>query len=215
MSRRAHCPRCTRPLSACICRWITPVHSAAPLLILQHPLEVNNAKGSARLLQLSVDQAALAVGESFDPQALAAMLSEGGRLPVLLYPDLPGERELGLPAPPACEPAQMADPARVRLVILDGTWRKSRKMLYLNPALQALPRLALAAVPATHYTIRKAHAPHQLSTLEAACHALGQLHGDDTAFLPLLQAFDDFVAHFHATSGKLALSARHGLANRA
>jgi DTW domain-containing protein len=79
-------------------------------------------------------------------------------------------------------------------VVLDATWRKSRKMLHLSPALQRLPRLALAEVPAGRYAIRKAHKPGQLSTLEATCAALAQLEGDAGRWQPLLAAFDRFVA---------------------
>jgi DTW domain-containing protein YfiP len=78
--------------------------------------------------------------------------------------------------------------------VLDATWRKSRKMLHLNPGLQTLPRLALEDVPASAYRIRKAHAPHQLSTLEAVAHALVQLEGEQVA-ASLLGSFDAFVAH--------------------
>ena len=201
---RAHCARCTRPLLACICRWITPVLSQAELLILQHPMEAANAKGSARLLHLSVGGSALVQGEAFDPDRLRALLYEGGRLPLLLYPDTPEQRSLGLPAAPIADQAILADPAALRLVVLDGTWRKSRKMLYQNRLLQTLPRLPLTHVPASHYLIRKAHAPDQLSTLEATCHALSQLHDDAARFAPLLDAFDQFVAHFRLTGGKLA-----------
>jgi DTW domain-containing protein YfiP len=79
-------------------------------------------------------------------------------------------------------------------VVLDATWRKSRKMLHQSPALQRLPRLALDDAPAGRYTIRKAHAPGQLSTLEATCAALAQLEGDAARWQPLLAAFDGFVA---------------------
>jgi DTW domain-containing protein YfiP len=82
----------------------------------------------------------------------------------------------------------------VRLVVLDGTWRKSRQFLHLHPMLQALPRLSLIDPPATQYRIRKAHAPNQLSTLEASCHALAQLESNRENYLPLLQAFDGFVS---------------------
>ena len=40
----------------------------------------------------------------------------------------------------------------------------------------------------------KAHRPDQLSTLEATCAALAQLEGRGEPFLPLLKAFDGFVA---------------------
>ena len=199
-ARRAECAACLRPQSACICRWIVPLASRVELLILQHPLEVRNAKNSARLLHLCLPGSRIEVGETFDAAALDALLHADGRTPLLLYPDTPGDAALGIAPPPARHAAVPARPDDVRLVVLDATWRKSRKMLYLNPGLQRLPRVALTDVPASAYRIRKAHAPHQLSTLEAAALALGQLEGDGAAYGPLLQAFEGFVdqqaAHF-------------------
>jgi len=182
-SRRATCAACLRAQTACICAWVRPLASPVELLILQHPLEVANAKNSARLLHLSMAGSVLAVGEAFEAGGLDALLHGGGRTPVLLYPDTPG----------APAPAPLPPPERLRLVVLDATWRKSRKMLYLNPVLQQLPRLALSAMPASSYRIRKAHAPDQLSTLEAGAHALGQLEGDAARYAPLFAAFDGFV----------------------
>jgi DTW domain-containing protein YfiP len=183
--RRASCAACLRAQAACICAWVRPVPVAAGLLILQHPLEVANAKNSARLLHLCVEGSVLAVGEAFAAAALDALLHADGRQPVLLYPETPGA--------PAAPPESLPPPAGLRLVVLDATWRKSRKMLYLNPVLQRLPRLALRDMPASNYRIRKAHAPDQLSTLEASAHALGQLTGDMALVAPLFAAFDGFV----------------------
>ncbi|QOL47926.1 tRNA-uridine aminocarboxypropyltransferase [Massilia litorea] len=183
--RRAGCAACLRAQSACICAWVRPVSPAAGLLILQHPLEVANAKNSARLLHLCVAGSRLAVGEAFDPLELDALLHADGRRPVLLYPETPDA-----PAAPA---TSLPPPGELRLVVLDATWRKSRKMLHLTPALQRLPRLALSEMPASNYRIRKAHAPDQLSTLEATAYALGQVGGDMALVAPLLEAFDGFV----------------------
>ena len=188
-SKRAMCGTCLRAASACICHWIAPVQAQAALLILQHPLEVGNAKNSARLLHLSVTGSAMAVGETFAPDEFDALLHADGRTPLLLYPDTPGD--VGLPAPPPC-PGLPA--SALRLVVLDATWRKSHKMLYLNPVLQQLPRLAVTDVAPSNYRIRKAHAAHQLSSLEAAAQALAQLEGDGGRYAPLLDAFDGFVA---------------------
>lgn len=187
------CGACLRPLSTCICRWIAAVPSAIEVLVLQHPLEVANAKNSARLLHLSLPNSRLEVGETFDEARLQSLLA-GPRHTVLLYPDTPADQSLGIAAPPPFDPALARLPAGLRLVVLDGTWRKSRKMLYLNPALQRLPRLPLRDMPASHYLIRKAHAPDQLSTLEATCYALAQMENDAEKYAPVIAAFDGFVA---------------------
>jgi DTW domain-containing protein YfiP len=192
-ARRATCAACLRAQSACICRFVKSVASSVELLVLQHPLEVGNAKNSARLLHLCLPGSRLLVGEAFDAVELEAQLHAEGRAPLLLYPETPGEAALGLPAPPAIDAAMLARPERLRLVLLDATWRKSRKMLYLNPLLQRLPRLALRALPPSAYRIRKAHAPDQLSSLEAAAYALSQLEDRPGHYAPLFDAFNGFV----------------------
>ena len=190
--KRPTCATCLRPQTACICQWIVPLEPAVEVLILQHPLEVSNAKGSARLLHLCLAHSKLIVAEVVAEQDLQALLS--GKNTILLYPDTPAGQSLGLPEPPALDPLWLREPASLRLVVLDGTWRKSRKMLYLNGLLQRLPRLPLRSTPPSHYLIRKAHAPDQLSTLEASCYALMQLENEPQRFAPLIAAFDGFVA---------------------
>jgi DTW domain-containing protein len=205
---RPVCSVCLRAQSTCICQWTTPTAHTVEVLILQHPMEVHNAKGSARLLHLSLPHSRMETGEAFEEAALQVWLTESWTphslqqgdaevLPkqaVLLYPESPAGDAPGLPTPPALDPAVLQNPSQLRLVVLDGTWRKSRKMLYLNPLLQQLPRLALQGMPTSRYRIRAAHKPDQLSTLEATCAALAQVEGSAAPFLPLLAAFDGFVA---------------------
>ena len=184
MSRRPVCPRCLRPLTGCLCACIRPLDNDVPLLILQHPDEARQAKGTAGLLQLCLRRCERRIGEHF-----AAPAPDAHPL-LLLYPPEPGR-----PAPAA--PRWAAGQPPPRLVLLDGTWRQSRQLLRHSPWLQALPRLALATTPPSRYGIRKAHAPHQLSSLEAAALALGQLQpGLDTR--ALWDAMDAFVALQHA-----------------
>ncbi len=191
---RAHCSRCNRPETACICRWITPVSNRVEVLILQHPLEVDNAKNTAGLLHLCLRQSALHVGEGFDADWLAAKLAEGDKINLLLYPPTPDAGSLGLLSPAPLPDLTPYQPEQLRLVLLDATWRKSRRQLYLNPVLQTLPRLALRDCPASGYRIRKAEAPHQLSSLEAAARALSQLEHKDQDYAALEATFAGFVA---------------------
>ena len=190
VTHRPVCGHCLRPSRTCICQWVRPTAHAVEVLLLQHPLEVHQAKGSARLLHLSLPHSRIVVGEAFD----APVWPVDGKHTLLLYPDTPQDTAPDLQSPPPLPPEWLQNPSRLRLVVLDGTWRKSRKMLYSSPPLQALPRLALRGLPPSHYRIRKAHLPDQLSTLEATCAALAQLEGDVERFGPLLAAFDGFVA---------------------
>lgn len=187
---RTICPHCQRPQSTCICQWITPTQAPCEVLILQHPLETGHAKNSASLLHLSLPGSRMVVDEAFDEASLQALMPEP-RYTVLLYPPTHYEDHA---APAPLDEAQLVNLSKARLVVLDATWRKSRKMLHLSPALQHLPRLGLVDVPTGRYAIRKAQQPGQLSTLEATCAALAQLEGDAARWQPLLVAFDGFVA---------------------
>ena len=162
------------------------------MLILQHPLEVAHAKNSGRLLHLCLPNSRLVVGEVFDA-ADAAVLPD--KVTVLLYPPETSEGH----AVPAPWPDNATQPlTNLRLVVLDATWRKSRKMLHVSPWLQRLPRFALAGLHVSGYSIRKAHRPGQLSSLEATCLALMQLEADPAGLQPLLQGFAGFVAQRQA-----------------
>jgi DTW domain-containing protein YfiP len=169
---RAVCPRCERPASTCLCAAMpAPVAVRTELLILQHPAEAGHAKSTAAFLTLGLSPAArLLRGEAFDAATWA------GPGTALLYP---GDG--------AAAPADVS-----RLVLLDGSWRQSRRLLAANPSLAALPRLALPERPG-RYAIRRAHRPGQLSTLEAGLHALALLEGGAERFEPLWAAFDEFV----------------------
>ncbi|WP_395024869.1 tRNA-uridine aminocarboxypropyltransferase [Comamonas odontotermitis] len=177
-TRRAVCPRCLRPRSACICALAPSVPTDTQVLILQHPLEVHEAKGTARLLHLSLPASQLVVAETFDEAELQRWLhqpwgaNDAPRQAVLLYPQTPGE-----PVASFSPENPQARAMPLRLVVIDGTWRKSRKMLYANPLLAQLPRLALTDTEPAAYTIRKAQQEGQLSTMEAATHALQALEG--------------------------------------
>lgn len=168
---RSVCPRCERPAATCLCATLpAPIAHRTGLLILQHPAEAGHAKNTTAFLTLGLQAARLRRGEAFD-----AAVAEPGA--VLLYPG-----ESGAPFP--------ADVAQ--LILLDGNWRQSRRLLAANAWLAALPRLALPSRP-SRYALRRAHRPGQLSTLEAGLHALALLEGGPERFEPLWSAFDAFV----------------------
>lgn len=179
MTRRHRCERCARPDGHCLCSLIPALDSQTRVLILQHPDESRHALNTARLAALGLRNAELRVGEVFDD--LHALLGHADYHSCLLFPG-PGAHCLGT------DPARLPGP--LQLLVLDGTWRKARKLLHLNPALAALPRLALAPDTASRYRLRKAPAEDALSTLEAVVQALEILEAP--------RRFDALLAPFEA-----------------
>jgi len=160
---RPRCERCLRPAQQCLCPLIPNLNSHTRLLIVQHPSERNHALNTARLLALGLQQAELLVAESLaeHPQWLAALKDPHWRTELLFPgPDVP------------LLSAQPEDSRPRRLVLLDGTWRKARKLMHVNPALQALPRVSLPASLRSRYRLRKVPHPGALSSIEAGVEAL-------------------------------------------
>ena len=194
-TKRLLCPRCTKPLRACICAFVQVLDNATEVLILQHSDEIHHPKNSAGLLHLCLKQSRLCQGEVFDEAQLQAVLSEGNKQAILLYPALENDTQLAATQLVQCD--EKLDVSRLRLVVLDATWRKSRLMLLQNPQLQSLPRLALSEVPESQYVIRNAHQAHQLSTLEATTYALMALEKtsvNPNDYSALLQIFAELNA---------------------
>lgn len=195
LTTRSLCKTCRKPNRACLCAFITPISNTVELCILQHANEAQHAKNTAILLQLSLSACNTLVSsreETFDDETLQEALYKGGRIPILLYPPY-DESDARIEPPPALPSIEQSSLDNLRLVVIDATWRKSRKLLYLHPQLQHLPRWSVLSSNPSIYKIRKADSENQLSTLEASCYALGQLEEMPSRYYPLLQAMTQFV----------------------
>ncbi|KIF60834.1 DTW domain-containing protein [Pseudomonas fluorescens] len=194
---RPQCPRCLRPQSHCLCPLIPRLDSRTRVLLLQHPSEVSHALNTARLAALGLSNAELIVGEVFED--LPKLLNQPGYQARLLFP-----AEDAQPLP-----AYAANDQPMLLVVPDGTWRKARKMLHLNPLLAALPRVTLAEGGVSRYRLRKAPGPGALSTIEAIVQALETLEAPST-FAPLLKPFEALIEGQIAAMGEETFQRNHG-----
>lgn len=195
---RPRCERCQRPLDHCLCPLIPSLDSRTRVVLLQHPSEVSHALNTARLAALGLVNAELRVGEVFDD--LQALLATPGYRPVLLFP---GEQAQELSA------YKVGDEMPLLLIVPDGTWRKARKLLYLNPLLDALPRVTLGQVPPSRYRLRKAPEPGALSTIEAVVEALNALEGAGR-FDALCRPFDALIEGQIKAMGRETFERNHG-----
>ena len=196
MMSRVQCPRCLRPQTHCLCPLIPSLDSRTRVLLLQHPSEVNHALNTARLAALGLTNAELIVGEIFED--LPTLLNRPGYQARLLFPadDAQPMQVYGVSDEP------------LLLVVPDGTWRKARKMLHLNPLLMALPRVTLAEGGVSRYRLRKAPGPGALSTIEAIVQALQTLEAP-ASFEPLLKPFEALIEGQIAAMGQETFQRNH------
>jgi DTW domain-containing protein YfiP len=178
---RETCLRCLRPRAFCVCAELRPVPSATRVVLLQHPREARLAICSAWLTRLALENAELHRGVRLEehPRVRELVRTPGA---ALLYPGH------------GAVPADQAPPPTA-LVVIDGTWPQSERMLRDAPSLAALPRVTLPPGLVSGYAgLRREPGPDRLSTLEAVALALGALERDPDRFVPMVAAFRRSVA---------------------
>ena len=180
---RPRCPRCLRPGGFCVCQGLVPVPSRTRVVLLQHPREARLAICSAWLTRISLQDAELHRGVSFeaDPRVRELAAVPGASI---LWP--------GEGSTPAASLRERPPPV---LFAVDGTWHQAEKMLRGSPSLAALPRISVdAGRPSGYQGLRAEPGEVHLSTLEAVALALGDLEGDPAPYAPMIAAFHRSVA---------------------
>lgn len=176
---RSRCYDCFRPAGDCFCDAIPAVDNQTEVLILQHMRERFHPFNTARIVNLALRNSSLLVdhtarlAQRLSLKLGAALLYPGDNVPLLV--DLPAGNR----------PKQ--------LVILDGTWHHAKTLIRDIPALQRLPRYALAPGSPSRYRIRREPQAAFLSTVEATVAALRVLEPATVGLDSLLQAFDQMV----------------------
>jgi DTW domain-containing protein YfiP len=178
---RTLCQQCERPTIACICDFICKIDNRTSVLILQHPSEVKQTKGTVALLSRSLSNCQVIVGEDFSQHdELNTILANHQAL--LLYPSAQAQVLSS-----ATNEFDNTDVNQSRkslqpklLIILDGTWKKAYRMFMLSHNLQAIAQVCLPDVLANsgQYLIRKVAKENALSSLEACCFALALLENE-------------------------------------
>ena len=177
--KRALCDKCARPLKVCICDALTELQASVDVIIWQDPTEAKHKLSTAPLLNLSIKNSRLLVGESFDFVDIFSDSAAGEC--ALLYPLQDGEE------------LQEGNKQQIKkLLILDGTWRKVRRLFHLNPWLAKLSYINLNPDFQSQYRIRKSPREDGLSTIEAGVAALSWLDNQQN-YKPILSVLEKMV----------------------
>jgi len=184
---RAFCYQCRRAKVACLCNRIEKQPNDVSVIVLQHPDETNNPKGSAIIAELGLQQYQRWVGEDFRRHAdLNRLLEQKGSAMAILFPsDLAVEVNEGWLS---------AHASRVKyLLVIDGTWRKARKIWQLSTNLHAVPAIMLTGARPSEYRIRKIPQQGYLSTIECVVEGLRVLERRPQSYQTLLDLFNQMI----------------------
>lgn len=177
--KRALCDKCARPLKVCICNALTELQAPLEVVIWQDPTEAKHKLSTAPLLNLSITNSRLLVGEEF---GFTDIFSDS-RI---------GECALLYPLADGTELVERDKQQVKKLLILDGTWRKVRRLIHLNPWLNDLSYISLHPDFQSQYRIRKSPRADGLSTIEAGVAALSWLD-EQQDYSPVLNVLEKMV----------------------
>lgn len=157
------CTQCGVHPNLCVCDQCEQMTDAPPIWLLQDPGEVGHAKGTARIADACLPALTRLVGkypEDFTELASDARVGHMG----VLFPT------------PQSRPLESSDVASISgWIVLDGTWRKARRLFLSNPWLASLPQFHFQDPPSSGYTIRKRPNRQSLATAEAIICLLRQV----------------------------------------
>jgi len=183
---RQYCNLCQRPQVSCICHLVCLTKNLIKVVILQHPSEVKQSKGTVALLSRSLAECQVLEGEDFQHNAVLQQLIEKYQ----------GKVALVYPSEQAIEISQTNNETGVSdiqcIILLDGTWKKAYRLYMMNPALHHLIHLQLPQSIEGRYQIRSTNKKGALSTLEACCHSLALLESNAKKYQRLFASFDEF-----------------------
>lgn len=159
---RAFCPDCDFLKSRCLCSTLKNIPNNVHLIVLQHPSESKHPLNTVRIMKKSFKEMTVLIGEDFSADLkLNTLLCDPKNECALLYPH---------------STSKILDERNkmpiTHLILIDGTWRKAKKIFLLSKNLQSIPAIRLNPEEKSEYRIRKAPTESALSTLEASVEAL-------------------------------------------
>ncbi len=198
MSPAARCGRCYLRVERCLCASVPRVAARTPVVILRHRMERHKPSNSARLAALALPACTIVdygMGDAIDEAVIAAPGTW------LLWPDGPAAGEAAS--------ARAID----RLLVLDGSWSQTRRMLQRVPALRRLPRLSLPAPANPPARLRRQRLAEGMATIEAIARVLELIEGPATA-APLDALYAELVSRSLPLTGGRAAGPPRSTASR-
>lgn len=173
---------------ACVCSALPHVENRTSIHLVVHWRELAKPSNTARLASAMLTRCNLLVRGGPNPEAGRRVESDLAALDSkrtwLLYPDVNAE-----PIERLMETIG-ADERPTALVVPDGTWSQTRRLIRRYDALDQLKRVRLPDQD-TLYLLRRGRSPGLLCTIEAIALALNAIDGPSVGE-PVLRGFRDW-----------------------
>ncbi len=158
---REKCYQCYRPMSSCMCKYISPIDTKTKFIILMHPKEFQKTKNNTgRFTHLSLKNSEIIIGASFvDNRRVNELIEDKQSDAYVLYPS---ENALSLNANTSLQREK-----KNIIFIIDATWSCAKTILRDSPNLQALQKLSFTHTKTSQYQIKIQPQEHYLSTIES------------------------------------------------
>lgn len=179
------CKQCFILEAHCICARLPVVRTRTEVVVVRHEREGWKSTGTARIAALAMPSLKLVEYREDAQPALSELPSVVAGAHLLFPQEGAGALQSGI----------------TRLILLDGTWRQTRKMFGKLPPLHGVPKVALPSAPATKVLrLRESSFEEGRSTLEAIAEAIALLEGAEVA-APLFTLHADYVERVFKARG--------------
>ena len=190
-----NCKGCGLPEHVCICKALSELRCELDGLhihILMHENELKRNTNTSRLIGMLFPESVTYYiwNRVSPPDKLIKTLKDDNSLKLLLYPaDSPDHVFDG-----AAE-AGVSKNRGMNLIVLDGTWQETRKMVNRSDYLKTIKRLQIKANSKSAYTLRRNQKEGSLCTGEAVSEVLRLLRYQDCG-ADLMKATELFVKNY-------------------
>lgn len=178
------CSRCYLKLPQCICSWLPNVETNTEILIIRHITEQHVMSNTGRLAALILPRCRIV---EFGPELPFAETTLTDGVSWLLYP---GKR------------ATPVGPKPTRLVVLDASFRRAKRMYKRIDSIRNLPELAIPAPLVVPERLRQPPRADGMSTIEAIAAGLSLVESANIGSV-LMQAYAEFVRRADIAHGRV------------
>ena len=159
------CERCWLHQPLCVCRCLVPRESLTKVTIISHFKELGRNSNSARLIPLCLRRGRMLIRGLKGQPLPSDTVESPGYQPIVLYPS----------SDALCLSQFDLSGGPVHLIVPDGNWRQSRRIVRREPLLKGLPTVRLPDGPPSRFRLRRQSQSAHVSTCEAIARALGFL----------------------------------------